>query len=461
MASLKLLVLAFLLICFAGFPDQTLALQYTYTEILPAGWSRSYAHGINDNGDIVGYGEVNSIEKSFLYSNGLVTELIPPNWTSAYALTINSGGEIVGYGMVSGSYKAFLYINGSYTELLPSGWSWAWGIRINDNGDVVGGGNNNGNPRGFLYSNEVYTELLPSGWSASTAYGINSSGVIAGWGTDGQGVEKGFIYRNGLYTELLPPGWISATAYNINENNEVIGEGVDGDGNAKGYIYNNGEYTELLPNGWTDVVPEDINDSGVAAGYGTDGADGNIVKGFVYSNGTYLILTSPLSPNTTIIGINNNREVVGLAYNPGRGFVSTLCSAEIINNGIDDDCDPETPEVSISGNGKIGYKGHITVNVSESSLQTGIVRYKNKNKKIHLVSTSITMLTIEGSSATIAGKGRVNGKPNYSFTLSMSKVNGSIEQMRIEIDRPNGKPYYEYPKTNMVNIKGSLAAVDE
>lgn len=69
-------------------------------------------------------------------------------------------------------------------------------------------------------------------------------------------------------------------------------------------------------------MPEDINDSGVVAGYGTEGG---VVKGFVYSNGAHLILTSPDRPNTQIIGINNNMEVVGLAYNTARGFVSGMC----------------------------------------------------------------------------------------------------------------------------------------
>ena len=120
----------------------------------------------------------------------------------------------------------------------------------------------------------------------------------------------------------LPPGWISATAYNINNTGEVIGEGMDSDGKEKGYLYSNGEYIELLPPGWSDVVPEDIDDSGTVAGYGTEG---DVIKGFVYNNGTYLILTSPVRPNTKIIGINNNREVVGIAHNSARGFVSTLC----------------------------------------------------------------------------------------------------------------------------------------
>ncbi len=38
-----------------------------------------------------------------------------------------------------------------------------------------------------------------------------------------------------------------------------------------------------------------------------------------------------MRPNTKIIGINNNREVVGLAYNSARGFVATLCSNLPVN----------------------------------------------------------------------------------------------------------------------------------
>ncbi len=71
------------------------------------------------------------------------------------------------------------------------------------------------------------------------------------------------------------------------------------------------------------MVPEFINNSGVIAGYGTEEG---VIKGFVYNKGNFIILESPNQPNTSLIGINNDNKVVGIAYNPGRGFVSTICS---------------------------------------------------------------------------------------------------------------------------------------
>src|SRR4030066_1240744 len=103
-----------LIICLVSASTPIWASQYTYSTILPPGWSWSYAHGINDDGDIVGYGETASTTKSFLYSNGIYTTLLPPGWSSAYALTINSSGKVVGYGDDSGTYKAFTYLSGSY-----------------------------------------------------------------------------------------------------------------------------------------------------------------------------------------------------------------------------------------------------------------------------------------------------------------------------------------------------------
>ncbi|MCK5504343.1 MAG: hypothetical protein KAJ10_04240, partial [Thermodesulfovibrionia bacterium] len=108
--SLVWSVVTVIIICFSSAPNPTWASQYSYRTVLPPGWSWSYVHGINDDGDLVGYGGVDSTIKSFLYSNGSFTDLLPPGWSSAYALTINRIGEIVGYGTVNGTDKAFLYI---------------------------------------------------------------------------------------------------------------------------------------------------------------------------------------------------------------------------------------------------------------------------------------------------------------------------------------------------------------
>jgi len=81
--SLTSAVIACLIIILINTPRPISASQYSYDTILPPGWSWSYVHGINDDGDLVGYGRVGSTTKSFIYSGGTYTELLPSGWSSA------------------------------------------------------------------------------------------------------------------------------------------------------------------------------------------------------------------------------------------------------------------------------------------------------------------------------------------------------------------------------------------
>jgi hypothetical protein len=75
---LKLTMVAVFIVYLILAPDPTGASQYSYSTILPPGWSWSYVHGINDYGDLVGYGGIGSTTKSFLYSNGSFTGQLMP-----------------------------------------------------------------------------------------------------------------------------------------------------------------------------------------------------------------------------------------------------------------------------------------------------------------------------------------------------------------------------------------------
>ena len=77
---IKSITLVFVVIFFISAPNLSRASQYSYSTILPPGWSWSYVHGINDDGDLVGYGKDGSTIKSFIYSNGSFTDLLPPSW---------------------------------------------------------------------------------------------------------------------------------------------------------------------------------------------------------------------------------------------------------------------------------------------------------------------------------------------------------------------------------------------
>jgi probable HAF family extracellular repeat protein len=178
-----------------------------------SGGIHSHAHCINNSGQIAGYSQkkVGSAggspiyaEHAFSYSGGSMTDLgTLPGGSNSRAYGINDSGQIVGYGDIdiTGDIHAFLYSNGSMTDLtplLPTYNSQAYDI--NNNGEIVGylGA---GFHHPFILRNGTVSDLTTliddsaSGWNFFNwtttqpgSYSINDAGWIAGTGTapDGQ-----------------------------------------------------------------------------------------------------------------------------------------------------------------------------------------------------------------------------------------------------------------------------------
>ena len=111
---------------------------------------------------------MNPIE-GFLYSNGTWTTLNDPSAADGitYAMGINDAGQIVGYYLdSSGVPHGFLYSNGTWTTLDdPSAVNGTIADGMNASGQIVGSYNgSSGYVHGFLYSNGTWTTLDdPSG----------------------------------------------------------------------------------------------------------------------------------------------------------------------------------------------------------------------------------------------------------------------------------------------------------
>ena len=175
------------------------AIHHHELETLPGGYA-TYAYGINNSGQVVGYAATQTAYSAFLYSNGSMTDLgilpsesgIHPGQSGCYAYGINDAGQIVGSSTTYDSYEvttqhAFLYSNGSMTSLgtLP-GWSvGSLANAINESGQVVGwsykyspGTGYDPQPHAFLYSNGSMTDLGTLGGELSYAYALNNSGQV-------------------------------------------------------------------------------------------------------------------------------------------------------------------------------------------------------------------------------------------------------------------------------------------
>lgn len=87
----------------------------------------SYAYGINDSGEAVGVANTAHGEyHSFIFSHGGITDLsllapvVAAGWTDLYAQGINNNGQIAGFGNHNGHREAFLLSYTPDTVFTPS-----------------------------------------------------------------------------------------------------------------------------------------------------------------------------------------------------------------------------------------------------------------------------------------------------------------------------------------------------
>lgn len=155
---------------------------------------------LNDAGQVAGTGyfAVGSgyQRHAVLVTNGATTDLgTLPGTTTSWATGINNDGDVVGYSYTTyETRRATLWRNGSIIDLgvLP-GETFSTASDINDNGRVVG----TSGSRLFTWENGVITDLGTMGASTTiTARAINNQGDIVGL------AGKSFVWSNGVFTDL-------------------------------------------------------------------------------------------------------------------------------------------------------------------------------------------------------------------------------------------------------------------
>lgn len=243
------------------------------------------ATGINNRGQIVGEGN-GAAGGPVLWQNGQavdVNTLLPSSsgWQLQSSAGINDNGDIVGYGTLNGDplhgYLLKKGAGGSYTITDLSNKFVATGVNNED--QIVGGGNGaTGGP--ILWQNGQAVDLntlLPSnsGWQLQSAAGINNRGEIVGYGTLNGQVKHAYRLLknpNGGYTTADLGGQFVATG--INDQDQIVGGGNGASGGPvlwqnQGLI----DVNSLLPagSGWLLQSASGIDNSGDIVGYGTLG----------------------------------------------------------------------------------------------------------------------------------------------------------------------------------------------
>ena len=171
------------------------------TDLGTLGGKDSYATGINDLGQVVGWSDTASGEKhAFLYSDGNMTDLGTLGGNESLANAINSKRQVVGgSSLPTGATRAFLYYDGTMSDLGTLGGENSYATGINDLGQVVGWSDTTaGESHGFLYSGGKMMDLgtLRRGY-VSYATAINDVGLAVGWSLNSSGYYRAVRYPSG------------------------------------------------------------------------------------------------------------------------------------------------------------------------------------------------------------------------------------------------------------------------
>jgi probable HAF family extracellular repeat protein len=192
------------------------------------GVTYTFAQGINNNGQIVGYYLTPTHIYGFLDNGGSFNTLSFPNALTTNSFSINKYGKIVGNYLIDNSSKVrgYIYDNGTFISVDYPG-SEVGGTTltgINDFEQIVGFYFNiiDGRNHGFLYKDGSFSSIDdPRSAGDTLALGINNKGQIVGYSSSGS-----FLLDNtGTFSPIVCPEEGSPTeARGINNKGQIVGQ---------------------------------------------------------------------------------------------------------------------------------------------------------------------------------------------------------------------------------------------
>ena len=311
----------------------TAAAQFTAVDLGTLGGGFSWAHAVNNRGQVVGRSATASgAHHAFIWEAGVMRDLgTLPGGSYSEALSINDGGQVVGWGSIDeatctlfdGCWHGFLWQNGTMTDLgaLDDRFQ-SYAYAINNRGQIVGISNTADYPfdewRAVVWENGQIADLGKAPGAANTiAFGINDAGQIVGW-WETFATTNPVLWSRGTMTALPTMSQPNhSAAFKINNRGQIVGAG-----DARALLWTDGTVRDLgfLPGGiWS--FARDINNAGRVVGESLIPSTGD--RAFVWEDGVMSELPMRPRAESYARGINGRGDIVG-AYDSGNGIHAIL-----------------------------------------------------------------------------------------------------------------------------------------
>lgn len=258
-----------------------MATTYTVSDVgaLPLGNSMQVS-GINSSGAVIGTISLPSSSLGFTWSASSGYTYLAPlsSYTASYAEGVNDRGQVVGYSYSSANgYRACLWESGKPVEDLgvlgSGGTQHSFAFAINSAGQVVGRSDtDNGYSHAFLWSPTTGMQDLNGATSPDYArpWGIDDYGTVVGQ----RGLHAFVWTASAGMTDLgfTPTHIPNIIAYDVNNSGQILCNPLSTSGQGEASIWQNGkqvvEAIGLLPDMGTAPasVGSDINNLGQIAG---------------------------------------------------------------------------------------------------------------------------------------------------------------------------------------------------